>query len=152
MAGFTNKGKYKILGWTFRAATKPSNLYVALITVAVAPGPDTNTFSELTEITAGNGYTSGGYQLAFNATDFDVWTEDDGNDKAYLQIKDLIWTASGGPIPLSGNGARYAILTDDNGTVGSREVYGYWDLTSDRSVVSGQALKLVNLQLDFNES
>jgi len=152
MAGWTNKGKYKVLGWSFRAETIPTNFYVALVTSATAPNADINTLSELTEIAAGNGYSSGGYQLSKNSTDWDVWTEDDTNDRGLIQIKDITWTATGGPIPLSGNGARYAVLTDDNATVGSREVYAYWDLVSDRSVSDGQDLTLQDCELRINES
>lgn len=152
MAGFTNKGKYRLLGWVFRADTAPTNFYIGLVTSAVAPAADTNTFSQLTEIANGNGYTTGGYQLAKNATDFDTHTEDDGNDKALIQVKDVVWTASGGSLPGSGNGARYAVLLDDNVTVGSREVLAYWDLASDRTVSVGQTLTLQNLELDLNEA
>lgn len=143
----TNKGKYNILEWAFRKANIPTVLYLALITNATAPVADTNTFSELTEITAGNGYTAGGISVAMNATDFDVLTEDDGNDRALVQIKDEVWTASGGPIPLSGTGAYYAILTDDNGTQGSREVIASFDLTGPISISSGQTLTLQNCEL-----
>lgn len=152
MAGWTNKGKYKILGWALRGETPPTNLYVALVTSATAPSADLNTLSELTEIAAGNGYTTGGYQLSRNSTDFDVWTEDDANDRGLVQIKDIVWTASGGPIPASGSGARYAVLTDDNATIGSREVYIYWDLVSDRQVSDGQSLTLQDCETRINES
>jgi hypothetical protein len=152
MAGVTNKGKFRFLGWALRGDAAPTNLYVALVTSAAAPGPDTNTLSQLTEIAAGNGYTAGGYQLSRNSTDFDVHTEDDTNDRGFIQIKDLVWTASGGSLPASGDGARYAVLTDDNGTLGSREVLAYWDLVSDRVVSSGQALTLQNLEIRGNES
>lgn len=152
MAGWTNKGKYKVLGWALRGETPPTNLYMALVTSAVAPVADTNTLSQLTEIAAGNGYTSGGIQLARNSTDFDVWTEDDTNDRGFVQLKDLVWTASGGPLPGSGGGARYAVLTDDNVTVGSREVYMYFDLTSDRQVSDGQTLTLQDTEIRINET
>ena len=154
MAGWTNKGKYKMLGWIFNNATVslPTNFYAALVTSAVAPVADTDTKSQLTEIANGNGYTTGGISLTKNTTDFDVLTEDDANDRALVQIKDLVWTASGGPIPASGAGARYAILTDDNATQGSREVYAYWNLVSDRTVSDGQALTLQNCELRLNES
>ena len=136
----------------FLSVAPPTNYYVALVTSAAAPGADTNTLSQLTEIAAGNGYTSGGYQLSRNSTDFDSLTENDTDDRGELQIKDVTWTASGGSLPGSGNGARYAVLTDDNGTVGSREVYMYWDLTSDRSVSVGQVLTLQNCEIRINES
>ena len=74
MAGWTNKGKAHVLGVTFRGVSPPTNYYVALLTSASAPGVDTNTLSQLTEIAAGNGYTSGGYQLSRNSPDFDALT------------------------------------------------------------------------------
>ena len=148
-SGVTNRGKYKLLDWVFRGTALPTNFYVALITSAAAPTADTNTFSELTEIAAGNGYTAGGISLTKNSTDFDTLTEDDSGDKGLVQIKDLVWTASGGTLPASGNGARYAILTDDNATQGSRLVLAWWDLVSDRSVSSGQPLTLQNCELDL---
>ncbi len=151
MAGWTNKGKYSIMDEYFRNATEPTNFYVALVTSATAPTADTNTLSQLTEIAANNGYTTGGYQLARNGTDFDVLTENDTDDRGDMQIKDIVWTASGGPIPASGNGARYAVLTDDNVTVGSRLVLAWWDLTSDRSVSDGQTLTLQNCELRLTE-
>jgi hypothetical protein len=152
MAGWTNKGKYRALELVFRNGTEPTAFYVALVTSAVAPTQDTNTLGQLTEIAAGNGYTSGGISVARDATDFDVLTENDTDDRGLIQIKDLVWTASGGSLPGSGSGARYAVLTDDNGTVGSREVWHYWDLSSDRTVSSGQTLTLVDCEMRINES
>ncbi len=151
MAGWTNRGKYNTLAEKYRAVAAPTNYYVALVTSAVAPTADSNLMSDHTEIAAGNGYTSGGIQLARNAIDFDVLTEDDVNDRALVQVKDVVWTAAGGPIPVSGSGARYALLTDDNVTVGSREVDAYWDLGADRSVSDGQTLTLQNLESRINE-
>jgi len=146
-SGVTNRGKYTILQF-FRDTGLPTNFYVALITVDNVPDADDNLMSDLTEITAGNGYTTGGYSLDPNATDFDVLTEDDANDKALIQIKDVQWTAAGGTIPSAGNDARYAVLTDDNATVADREVYVWWDLVSGRSIASGDALILQDLQID----
>lgn len=151
MAGFTNRGKKLIMDTYFRGAAAPTNLYVALVTSAVAPTQDTNTLGELTEIASGNGYTSGGYQLNRNSTDFDSLIEEDTADRSDLQIKDVVWTASGGSIPASGNGARYAVLVDDNVTIGSRQVIAYWSLTSDRTVSVGQTLTLQNCELRFTE-
>ncbi len=151
MAGWTNKGKYRVIGYAFRGDTIPTNMYMALFTSAVAPTADTNTTSSLTQIAAGNGYTSGGIQLTPGATDFDVWTEDDANDRAFVQIKDLVWTASGGSIPDSGNGARYVCLTDDNGTFANREVLAYFDLSSDRSVTDTQVLTIQDCEIRIDE-
>jgi hypothetical protein len=150
MAGWTNRGKFAALGRLFRGVALPTNYYVALVTSATAPTADINTKSELTELANGNGYTTGGISLSKNTTDFDVLTEDDTNDRALVQIKDLVWTASGGSLPASG-GARYAVLTDDNATQGSREVYAFWDLSSDRQVSQFQTLTLQDCELRLTE-
>lgn len=148
---FTNRGKMLVLDWAFRGATRPANFYVALVTSATAPTVDINTLSELTQIATGNGYTDGGIQLTPGNTDFDSLAENDANDRAELQLKDLVWTAAGGNLPASGNGARYAVLTDDNATVGSRQVIAYWDLTADRTVSDTQNLTLQNSELRLTE-
>lgn len=150
--GITNKGKWFLFDLAFLTHTKPTNYYVALVTSATAPTVDTNTFSELTEINTGNGYTAGGYSLTPGGTDFDSLIENDTDDRAELQCKDITWSASGGSIPNGGSGARYAILTDDNATQGSRLVLAWWDLTSDRSVSDGQDLTLQNCELRLSES
>lgn len=143
----TNRGKFNILGITFRNATEPTVFYIALFLASSAPTVDTNTKSDLSEIATGNGYTAGGISVARDSTDFDTLTEDDTNDRALVQLKDIVWTASGGNLPSSGNGARYAGLTDDNGTLGSRDVFCAWDLVSDRTVSSGQTLTLQNCEI-----
>lgn len=152
MAGITNRGKYNILEQKYRAATRPTNYYMRLCTSASTPTADTNTASDLTQIAAGNGYTAGGYSLNPNSTDFDVLTEDDANDRALIQLKDIVWTASGGSLPASGGGARWAVLTDDNATDGSRVVEAFFDLSSDRSVSSGQTLTLQNCEIRLSDA
>jgi len=148
---WTNRGKFLMLDWVFHVQAMPTNFYVVLVTSAVAPTVDINTLGELTEIAAGNGYTTGGYQLTPGATDFDVMTEDDTGDKALVQIKDIVWTASGGSIPDSGDGARYAILTDDNGTIANRQVIAAWDLVSDRSCTDTHSITLEDCELQATE-
>lgn len=143
----TNRGKYRTLDVTFRNGTEPTVFYVFLALASAAPTVDTNIKSDLNEIATGNGYTAGGISVARDATDWDVLTEDDTNDRALVQIKDLVWTASGGNLPSSGNGARYAILTDDNGTPANRDVIAAWDLSSDRTVSTGQTLTLQNCEV-----
>jgi len=142
---YTNKGLYHRDNVYYRNAAEPTNFYVALCTNATPPTQDTNTLGQLTEIAAGNGYTTGGYQLARNSTDFDVLTEDDTNDRSFVQVKNVVFTAAGGPIPLSGSGARWAVFTDDNATIANREVFTYWDLGSDRSVTDGNPLTIADL-------
>lgn len=147
MPGMTNRGKYNTLNIKYRNGTEPTNFFAALFTSAVTPTADTNTKSELTEIANGNGYTTGGLSLNRDSTDFDVLTEDDTNDRALIQLKDLTWTASGGSLPASGGGARWLCLTDDNATQGSREIDTFWDLVSDRSVSVGQTLTAQNAEI-----
>jgi len=150
-SGITNRGKFLIKNSYFRAQNTPTNLYVALVDASVAPGPDTNTLSQLGEVPAGNGYTAGGIQLNRNTTDFDTLTENDTDDRGELKLKDLVWTASGGNLPASGAGARYAVLTTDEATVGDRQVIAYWDLVSNRVVSDTQTLTLVDCELRFTE-
>ncbi len=145
-SGWTNKGCAEILDAFFRGASLQTNYYVALCTDANTPDADTNLLSDLTEIAAGSGYTSGGYQLTPNGTDFDTLTENDTDDRAICQIKDVVYTASGGTIPDSGDGARWGAITDDNVTVADRIVYGYLDLTSARAVSDGQTLTLQDIE------
>lgn len=147
MAGVTNRGKYSLLNWAFRAATRPTNYYIALATSAAAPTADTNTLSELTQVGSGTGYTTNGQSLTPNATDFDVLTEDDTNDRALIQLRDITWTASGGNL----GAARYAALTDDNATPASRIIVNWWDLSSDRTVSDGQSLILQNCEIRIND-
>lgn len=142
-SGFTNRGLFLLVQKFFRDA---DTFYVALITAAVAPSFDTNTFGQLTEIADGNGYTTGGIALTGDATDFDVLTEDDATDVGYVQVRDLTWTASGGAIPASGDGASYAVLLDDNATVANRQVIAWADLTQVVTREDGQVLTLTNTQ------
>ena len=146
-SGWTSDGLRLLFDYFFRGATMPSNFYIGLVTNATAPTKATTVFSGLTEITAGNGYVTGGFQLTPNATDFNNLVENDTLDRAELQIKDVAWTASGGPIPLSGSGASYAVMLDDNVTIGSRVVYGWWNLGSARAATDGQQIILKDLEL-----
>jgi hypothetical protein len=135
----------------YNGGSEPGNFYIALVTAANAPDADTNTLGELTEISAGNGYTSGGYPLNRDATDFDTLAQRDTTDRAVVQIKDVVWTASGGTIPAGGTGARYAVLTNDHATLSSREVLAFWDLGAPLHTADGNTLELVDLELRMRE-
>jgi hypothetical protein len=145
-SGYTNRGKFLILQGVFRNTGLPTNFYVALATSATTPLSTHTTFSSLTEIANGNGYTTGGFSLTKNSTDFDVLTE---AATTLIQIKDVVWTATTANLPASGNGARWAVLLDDNVTIGSRQILAWWDLVSDRTVSVGQTLTLQNCELDL---
>lgn len=149
MPGFTNKGKVLLFG-PLRAIALPTNLYIALVTDAAVPDEDTNVLSDLTEVTAGNGYTAGGYQLTPGVTDFDTLNEDDVLNIGQLLVKDVVWTASGGTLP-DASSARYAVLTNDDGTVADREIYFFWDLVSNQQVADGNDFTLRDLEMRITE-
>lgn len=155
MAGATNRGKLRALDFLFRGTAfggGANSWAVFLATSAVAPSSTINTKTELTEIATGNGYSAGGIALARNSTDFDTVTELDSPDlRGSVQIRDLSWTAAGGPVPATGGGARYAILTDGHATVASREAWAFWDLGADRSITDGQTLTLQDAELRLTE-
>jgi hypothetical protein len=69
-----------------------------------------------------------------------------------VQVKDIVWTASGGTLPSDGNGATYAVITDDNATVASRDVYHYGSLGGARVVSDTQTLTIQNFEIDLTES
>lgn len=150
-SGKTNRGKFTMLDIFYRNATEMTNFFIALFDQTTAPTVDTNTKSELTEIPNGTGYTTGGISLNRNSTDFDVLTEDDTNDRAIVQLKDIVWTATGGSLPTSGTGARWACLTDDNATQGSRLIIDWFDLVSNRVVSDTQTLTLVDCEMRLTE-
>jgi len=146
MAGvLTKRGLLRFLEMalrrTYNGGSLPTNLYLAVVTDDDTPSSGTQTMADLTEIAAGNGYTAGGIALTPGAVDFDVLAEDPSNPVAYIQMKDIQWTASGGTIPASGSAARYFVLTDDNATLANREVLAYWDMTADRVIPDGNYLK-----------
>lgn len=143
-SGWTDKGIFRVLDIAMRGGTAPTTFYLALVTDSITPVKTINTFSQLDEIDAGTGYVTGGTAVARSAVGFDVLNE---ADPVVLQLADVVYTASGGSIPNAGAGARYAILTDDNGTVGNREVYAWFDLGSDRTVSDGQSLTIEDAEL-----
>ena len=148
---WTYRGKFLLFDWVFSGESLPDNFYVALVTADNVPTVDTNTLSELTEIADGNGYTEGGYELTPGTPDFDIIIEDDVNNLARIQIKDILWTATGGTIPASGNGARYVVLTDDSessaAALGDRQIIAVWDMVTDRVATNGFPISITNLEL-----
>jgi len=145
-SGTTDRGKKLLLDYAFEASTVPTTYYLALCTSAVTPTKAINTFSELTEVAAGQGYTTGGNALTA-ATDFTV-TEVDSTIGAKVILSDQTWTASGGNLPASGDGARWAVLLD--GAVSGSNVLAYFDLVSDRTVSDTQTLTIQAAEIDAN--
>ena len=150
--GVTNVGKMWMTAWAFADTTAFDTLFVMLCTDAVTPVATTATFAALTPIATGNGYQSTGgiganegFLLPGNAADF--YAISTGANYGRIKIRDIVWTAAGGSIPGSGDGARWAVLTDNNATIDSRVVLAWWDLSSDRSVTVGNTLTLSDLEI-----
>jgi hypothetical protein len=120
-----------------------------LFTSAVTPTQDTNLDGDLTEVAGVNGYTTGGIPYSKNTTDFPTITEDDAGDKGSVDIKDAVWTAAGGNLPSVA--ARFAAMSAV-GTVGSRDMWFYFDLGSDQQVSDTQTLTLTNGQIQITET
>jgi hypothetical protein len=144
-SGWTNIGLKQLLGFPFRGSTAPTNLYLAAVTDAVTPDADTVNLSELTEIANGNGYTAGGVSLTPGGTDFPTWDINSSDDYAYVTLKDIVLTASGGAIPVSGDPIRWFVLVDD--TPSDPYVYAFFDPLETKTISSGSTLTLDDVTL-----
>jgi hypothetical protein len=123
--------------WSFRAASRPAHFYLAMFTATNPPTHATKTMSELVEIASGHGYSTGGFQLNPNSTDFNNLTEDDTRAFTDLDVKTIAFTASGGDIPASGSPALYLALTTDESTVANRQIVWYQTFRSPHTILSG---------------
>jgi len=107
----------------------PATFYFALISAASAtPTVDTNTVSDLTEIAAANGYTSGGvaYPRAAGASASN--DEDDANNYATFTCQNVTaCQADGGTIPSSGL-IRWGVITTNEVTVADRQIIAVFEL------------------------
>jgi len=158
MASVTsNRSKFTILGTYFLndPTSTPNGFFMALITAAgVSANPNTpvaptsaNALTwddvSMNEIPAGNGYVSGGIPLTRNAQSWTTFTEDDLNNRALVGLKPIEWMATGGNLPMSGNGAAYAVLCDDSA---QKNILMVLDLGGSRTVSDTQKLILQNVQ------
>lgn len=83
--------------------------------------------ADLTEISAGNGYTAGG-----NAVTVSSSSQTSGTYK--LVVSDITITASGGSI----GPFRYAVLYNDTPTSPADPLIGWWDIGSNITLLEGQ--------------
>ena len=94
-----------------------------------APNATDATLSDITQIAAGNGYTTGGFTLTVSAS-----AQSGGTYK--LTIDDITITASGGAIATF----RYFILLNDTPTSPADPLIGWWDYGSAVDLGDGQSL------------
>jgi len=154
-SGLTNVGKLRLLEMALRHTRDSaeyldtsSMFFMALTTSAASLDASTTTFDTATQIPDTAGYADGGLAVGYGVTGFDVGAIDTagGVNAGYVQLADVQWTASG-TFPASGTGAYYAVLLDTAGTVGSRQVYGWIDMTTARSIGSGATLTLQDIEI-----
>lgn len=108
-------------------ASGQDTLKIALTNTAPTVATDA-TLSDISEISAGNGYTAGGNTVANSD-----YSETSGT--ATLSGDDVVFTASGGAIATF----RYAVLYNDTPTTPADPLIGYWDYGSAVDLAVGES-------------
>ena len=123
MATFT-----KFLSFVEALAEKSHNLGADTLKIMLTNTAPVNTNTvkaNLTEISAGNGYTAGGTAATISSS-----AQTSGTYK--LVLADVVFTASGGSI----GPFRYAVLYNDTAT--NDELIGFWDYGSSLTLANGE--------------
>ena len=92
-----------------------------------APAATNAVKADITEISAGNGYTAGGTAASITSS-----AQTSGTYK--LVLADVVFTASGGSI----GPFRYAVLYNDTPTSPADPLIGYWDYGSAVTLAAGE--------------
>ena len=104
-----------------------SHVYKVALT-NTAPNVATHvSLSDITEITAANGYSAGGTATTVG------WSQTSGT--ATCTTTDVVFTASGGSI----NTFRYAVLYNDTATSPADALVAYWDSGAAQNITTGNS-------------
>lgn len=85
--------------------------------------------ASLTEVSSGNGYTTGG-----NAATLTSWGQSPAGTGKLILADPSTWTASGGSI----GPFQYAVLYNDTPTSPADPIIGYWDYGSAVTLAAGE--------------
>jgi hypothetical protein len=102
-----------------------------IVLTDTAPSASNSVFADLTEISAGNGYTSGGIAATVASS-----AQSGGAYK--LVLDDVTVTASGGAI----GPFRYFVLVDDTPTSPADPLIGWWDYGSSITLANGESVTI----------
>lgn len=123
----------KINAFVENLAEKVHNLGADTLKVMLvnspAPVATNSVKGDLTEISAGNGYTAGGTAATISSS-----AQTSGTYK--LVLADVVFTASGGSI----GPFRYAVLYNDTPTSPADPLIGFWDYGSSITLATGESL------------
>lgn len=93
-----------------------------------APNATDATFSQITEISAGAGYSAGGTAVG-------TVTLSETTGTAKLTLSDVVFTASGGPI----GPFRYVIIYNDTPTSPADPLIAYYDISEEITLADGES-------------
>ena len=116
-----NKAKHDWSSHTFKSG----------LTNTAPTAASDDTWSDITEIGTGNGYSAGGMTM-----DSVTLTESSGTAK--LTIADEVLTASGGSI----GPFRYVVLYNDSQTSPADALVAYWDYGSSITLLTGESFTI----------
>jgi len=148
-AGVTNRGAFLMLDHFFHAAAVGSDFYLAFLDDSEPPNADWDTMAGRAEIPAANGYVAGGSSFAKAPGS---WTLlEVASSSASARMLDRTLAAAGGPLPQTGPGIRYPVLTTDEGAPPDRQIIAVFDTGTNWQLADGETLTLGGMQLELTE-